>query len=58
MASATTFKSVGEEYIAKMEKEGRAPATTIKARWMLGLLTTSLGNRPVPRSSPWKFCAC
>lgn len=52
MATATTFKSVGDEYIAKLEKEGRAPATLVKARWMLGLLSVSLGTRPVSEIKP------
>lgn len=52
IATATTFKAVGEEYISKMEKEGRAPATTIKARWMLGLLSSSLGTRPISEIKP------
>ena len=39
IATATTFKSVGEEYIAK-------------ARWMLGLLSVSLGTRPVSEIKP------
>lgn len=52
IATVTTFKAVGEEYIAKLEKEGRAAATLVKARWMLGLLSASLGNRPVSEIKP------
>lgn len=52
IATATTFKAVGEEYVAKMVKEGRAPATTLKATWMLGLLVPALGNRPVSEIKP------
>lgn len=51
-ATATTFKAVGEEYLGKMEKEGRAPATMIKARWMFSLLTPSLGTRPISEIQP------
>lgn len=46
-ATATTFKAVGEEYIAKLEKEGRAAATILKARWMLSLLLPTLATRPI-----------
>lgn len=46
-ATATTFKSVGLEFIAKMEKEGRATSTIIKAQWMLRLLSPAIGNRPI-----------
>lgn len=51
-ASARTFQAVGDEYIKKMEKEGRATATLIKARWMLSLLTPVLGRRPVSEIKP------
>ncbi|MFN2099615.1 tyrosine-type recombinase/integrase [Altererythrobacter sp. MF3-039] len=50
--TATTFKAVANEYIAKMEKEGRATATIIKAQWMLGLLTPSLGHRSISSIRP------
>ena len=42
-ASATTFNAVGEEYIAKLEKEGRATVTLIKARWLLDLMIPAWG---------------
>lgn len=53
-ATATTFKAVGEEYIAKMEKEGRAAATIRKARWMFGLLLPYLGTRPISEIKPFE----
>jgi integrase len=48
----TTFKAVGEEYIVKMEKEGRATATLIKARWMLDILSADLASRPIAEVKP------
>ncbi|WP_420139904.1 Arm DNA-binding domain-containing protein [Sphingomonas sp.] len=38
IAAQTTFQLVAEEYIQKMELEGRSPATLKKARWFLELL--------------------
>lgn len=46
LAAKTTFKLVAEEYIQKIEREGRSPATIKKARWFLDLLA-DLGKRPI-----------
>ncbi|MGH6612767.1 MIP family channel protein, partial [Sphingomonas sp.] len=35
LAAQTTFKLVAEEFIQKMEREGKSPATIKKARWFL-----------------------
>lgn len=56
-ASATTFKAVGEEYIAKLEKEGRATVTLIKARWLLDLMIPALGSRPISEVKPLEVLA-
>ncbi|MCB9956399.1 MAG: integrase arm-type DNA-binding domain-containing protein, partial [Caulobacterales bacterium] len=45
--NATTFKSVAEELLAKMEREGKADATLEKKRWMLLDLASPLAGRPV-----------
>lgn len=45
--SANTFALVAEEYIAKREKEGVASVTTIKARWLVSLLNSAIGQRPI-----------
>jgi integrase len=45
--AANTFRSVGEEYIAKRERERLAPVTLAKARWLLDLLTKKIGSRPI-----------
>jgi integrase len=42
-----TFSKVADELFAKMEREGRAPATLVKTRWLLDLATPSLGHRPI-----------
>jgi len=51
LAAQTTFSIVGEEYIEKMEREGRAPATIKKARWFLELLG-GIANRPIALVTP------
>jgi integrase len=44
---ATTFGSVAEEYLEKLEREGRAPATLKKLHWLVGLTETQLSTRPI-----------
>jgi integrase len=38
---------VAEEYIAKKTREGLAPITLAKARWLLELLAGKIGSRPI-----------
>jgi len=51
LAAQTTFKLVAEEFIQKMEKEGKSPATIKKARWFLELLE-DIGKRPIASITP------
>jgi len=51
LAAKTTFRLVAEEYILKIEREGRSPATIKKARWFLELLE-GVANRPIASISP------
>lgn len=51
-AASNTFSSIAEEYIAKVEKEGRAPVTIKKTRWLLSLLEPDLGARPIAEITP------
>ncbi|WP_288935796.1 integrase arm-type DNA-binding domain-containing protein [uncultured Sphingomonas sp.] len=51
LAAQTTFALVAEEYIQKMEREGRSPATIKKARWFLELLD-SIAKRPIAAITP------
>lgn len=51
LAAKTTFALVAEEYIQKMEREGRAPATIKKARWFLELLG-GIAKRPIASITP------
>jgi integrase len=57
LSIATTFKSVANEYIDKIEREGRTPSTIKKARWFLDLLAPAIGERPVADISPQELLA-
>lgn len=52
VAAANTFKAVAEEWYAKSEKEGLAPATLNKVRWLLTFAYASFGNRPIAEILP------
>jgi len=43
----TTFALIADEFIAKMEREGRADATLTKTRWLIDFARPQLGARPV-----------
>ena len=44
---ASTFAAIAEELLTKREREGRAEATLAKSRWLLELVGSDLGNRPI-----------
>ena len=52
IAAATTFSVVADEFIEKMERENKAPATIKKARWLRNELHPSVGRRPVADITP------
>lgn len=45
--ASNTFADVANEYINKMEAEGRAAATLNKAKWFLSLLQPAIGVMPI-----------
>jgi len=47
LAARTTFRVVADEFIEKIEREAKAPATLKKARWFRDLLDPSIGHRPI-----------
>ena len=57
IASANTFAVVANEYIAKLEAEGKAAVTVAKTRWLLTKLTPALGTRPVAEITPHELLA-
>jgi integrase len=46
-AIGNSFKEVAEELLAKVEREGRAPVTLEKKRWLLAFAFPAFGDRPV-----------
>lgn len=50
--ASNSFASVAEELIEKKAKEGLAEATLEKQRWLLKLLGTDFGRRPVADITP------
>jgi hypothetical protein len=57
LSAATTFKAIADEYIDKTEREGRAEATVSKSRWVLSLMETAVGNRPIAEIEPPELLA-
>jgi Arm DNA-binding domain len=51
LAAKTTFTLVADEFIQKMEREGKSPATIKKARWFLELLK-GIAGRPIASITP------
>lgn len=50
-AARTTFRVVADEFIEKMEREGKAPATLKKMRWFRDELQPTIGHRPIAEVS-------
>jgi integrase len=51
-AVGETFEKIAGEYIAKLEREGRAPNTISKVTWLLGFANARLGARPIAELKP------
>lgn len=56
-AAATTFGAVAEEYLAKLEEEGKAQSTLDKNRWLLTDLASPLSLRPITEITPAEILA-
>jgi len=57
VAADNTFKTIAEEWVAKSEREGRAPVTMDKIRWLLGMAYPMIGSLPVAEISPQEVLA-
>ncbi|GAA0442812.1 hypothetical protein GCM10009095_07970 [Sphingomonas molluscorum] len=57
LSSATTFKDIAEEWLAKVEKEGRADVTLGKIRWLLDFAYPLIGDRPIADILPLELLA-
>lgn len=47
VAAANSFKAVADEWLIKIEREGRSVVTMKKMRWLLDFACQSIGNRPI-----------
>ena len=50
-----TFAVVAQEYLQKLEKEGRATATMRKLKWLMVFPTKAIGDRPVAGIEPMEI---
>ena len=57
IAWANTLEAVAEEFIAKLEAEGRAEITVDKAHLLLSKLSPSLGKRTIAEITPHESLA-
>lgn len=57
VAADNTFKTIAEEWVVKNEREGRAPITLDKIRWLLGMAYPMIGSFPVSKISPQEVLA-
>jgi integrase len=52
IAHKNTFRAVGDEWLDKLTREGRAEATLAKTKWLLELAYPVIGDRPIADVSP------
>ncbi len=57
VAADNTFKTIAEEWVTKSEREGRAPITLDKIRWLLGMAYPMIGSLPISKISPQEVLA-
>ena len=57
VAADNTFKTIAEEWVAKNEREGRAPITLDKIRWLLGMAYPMIGTFPISKITPQEVLA-
>lgn len=51
IANTNTFAAIAAEFLAKVEREGKADATLVKKRWLLTMAKSDLGTRPIAEIS-------
>ena len=57
-SSASTFGAVADEFLRKIEREGKADATLTKKRWLIDLARPSLGGRPIAEITASEILCC
>ena len=56
-AAANTFKAVAEEWLIKCERDGLAPVTLDKIRWLLSKAYPVIGSLPIAQITPHEALA-
>jgi len=57
IAADNTFKTIAEEWVSKNEREGRAPITLDKIRWLLDMAYPMIGTLPISKITPQEVLA-
>lgn len=57
VSADNTFKTIAEEWVVKNEREGRAPITLEKIRWLLGMAYPMIGTLPISKITPQEVLA-
>lgn len=52
VSASNTFRAVGEEYLAKMERDRREAVTINKSRWLLSLFSDAVASHPIADVTP------
>lgn len=55
VAASNSFEDVANDYIGKLEKDGRSEVTIAKTRWLLSKLSSAIGHRPVSEIEPYEL---
>jgi len=51
VASTNFFGAIADEFLEKVEREGKADATLTKKKWLIGLACNEIGSRPIAEIS-------
>lgn len=57
VVASNSFKAVADEWLKKVELEGRSPVTMKKLRWLLDFINASIGKRPIASISAQELLA-
>jgi integrase len=57
VSSSNTFEAIADEFLGKVEREGKADSTVAKKRWLLGIAKVSLGKLPIMEISATEILA-
>ncbi|MGF7170555.1 integrase [Sphingobium xanthum] len=57
LAAKNDFQTIANEWLDKIEREGVAPMTLKKARWLVGKTLPALGRRPITEISAHELLA-